>query len=59
MDKELERKLAALKESVDTLVLIELCKQGASREQARAALGTLDNNAFSRLNAIYKNGKNN
>lgn len=54
----LEKKLDALKKSVDTLILIEVAKTGATREQARQAVGSLDNNAFSKISTIFNNKKN-
>lgn len=49
----LEKKIEALKKSVDTLILIEVAKSGATRDQARAALGSLDNNTFSKISALF------
>lgn len=49
----LEKKIEALKNSVDTLILIEVAKSGATRNQARKALGSLDNNTFSKISALF------
>jgi hypothetical protein len=49
----LEKKIEALKKSVDMLVLIEVAKSGATRDQARRALGSLDNNAYSQISALF------
>lgn len=38
-----------LKKSIDLLVLIELCKAGTTRNQARKILGTLNNNTFAEI----------
>ena len=54
----LEKKLDALKKSVDTLILIEVAKSGATREQVRKAMGSLDNNAFSKISTIFNGNKN-
>ena len=53
----LEKKIDALKESLDTLVLIEVAKSGATRAQARRALGSLDNNAYSQISALFNGHK--
>ena len=53
----LEKKIEALKESLDTLVLIEVAKSGATRDQARRALGSLDNNAYSKISALFNTAK--
>lgn len=55
-NKDLMIKVDALKDSVDTLILIELCKQGATRDQARKVLGGMRNETFSKLNTVF-NGK--
>ncbi len=54
--KNLETKIDALKASMDVLIMIEFCKRGAKRDDVRAALGSLDNNLFSKINKII-NGK--
>ena len=46
-----------LKKSIDTLVLLELCKLGAGAKEIRNILGKLDNNQFSAINAAIKGGK--
>lgn len=53
----LEKKIDALKKSVDTLILIEVAKSGATRDQARKALGSLDNNTFSNVSALFNETK--
>jgi hypothetical protein len=53
----LEKKIEALKKSVDTLVLIEVAKSGATRDQARRALGSLDNNEYSQISALFNSHK--
>jgi len=55
--KDDQKLLIAIKRSIDALILIELCKSGVSRNQARELLGTLDNNTFSRINTIFGKGK--
>lgn len=55
--KELEIKVDQLKAAIDVLILIELCKAGAKREDARAILGSLSNNTFAQVNKIV-NPKN-
>lgn len=54
--KNSEKLLFSIKKSLDTLILIELCKSGATRDQARTLFGNLDNNMFSKINTIF--GKN-
>lgn len=49
--------LTAIKKSIDVLVLIELCKAGVTRNQARELLGTLGNNTFSKFNSIFNTGE--
>lgn len=54
-NKALEMKLEALRKSIDKLILIELCKNKVKRDQARAILGSFDNEQFARINmAINK-----
>lgn len=55
--ENLEKKIDALKKSVDTLVLIEVAKSGATRDQARRTLGSLDNNAYSQISALFNGPK--
>lgn len=52
-----EKALSGLKKSVDTLLLLELCKLGAGAKEIRNILGSLDNNQFSAINAAIKGGK--
>lgn len=49
--------VTALKKSIDTLVLLELCKLDASAKEIRNILGSLDNNQFSAINAVIKGEK--
>lgn len=53
----LEKSIDALKKSVDTLVLIEVARSGATRNQARRALGSLDNNAYSKISSLFNESK--
>ena len=46
-----------LKKSIDTLILLELCKLGAGAKEIRNILGSLDNNQFSAINTAIKGGK--
>ena len=55
--KNIEKKLDSLKKSVDSLLLLELCKLGAGAKEIRNILGSLDNNQFSAINAAIKGGK--
>lgn len=50
--KSLEAKIDSLKNSIDKLILIELCKLKAKRNEARNILGSLDNNAFAEINKV-------
>ncbi|HXN63861.1 MAG TPA: hypothetical protein VN862_00905 [Candidatus Acidoferrales bacterium] len=52
MDTKLEDRIEELKASIDVLILLELCKLGANREDVREALGKLDNNLFAKINRI-------
>jgi len=54
---KLERKIEALKRSVDMLVLIEVAKSGATRDQARRALGSLGNDAYSKISVLFGSSK--
>lgn len=56
-EKEIENALISLKKSIDSLILIELCKSEATRDQARQLLGTLDNNLFSKVSSIFNKKK--
>lgn len=51
--KNLEIQIIALKNSIDKLILIELCKLEVKRSQAREILGSLDNNTFSKINKLF------
>lgn len=53
-EKNLEVKIEALKDSIDTLLLLEFAKCGAKRDDVRAVLGSLDNNLYSKINKIVK-----
>lgn len=53
--KNLEDKIDALKASLDTLILIELCKNGVKRDEAREILGSLGNSAFAKVNKVISN----
>ncbi len=55
--KAIEKILNNLKKSVDTLILLELCKVGAEAKEIRNILGSLDNNQFSAINSAIKGGK--
>lgn len=64
--KNLELKIDSLKQSIETLILIELCKSGVTRDQARNILGGISNEAFAAVNKAFnsksktnKNGKRN
>lgn len=47
-----EKLINDLKKSIDILIMIELCKLGATRDQSRTLLGKLDNNLFSKINMV-------
>jgi hypothetical protein len=49
--------LQALKKSLDLLILIELCKSGASYPQIREVMGTADNNTISKVKKAISNNK--
>ncbi len=51
--ENLEEKIDALKKSIDTLVLIEVAKAGATRAQARRVLGSLSNKDYSKISALF------
>lgn len=55
--KDIEKLLKDLKKSIDSLVLMEICKSGATRDQARQLLGGLDNNLFSKISIIFNKNK--
>lgn len=46
--------LSELKRSVDLLVLIELCKSGATRDQIREVMGSINNNTLAKVRAALK-----
>lgn len=52
--ERLEEKIDELKASVDLLILVEFCKQGANRDDVRDVFGTLDNNLFAKVNKLFK-----
>ncbi|MCA9352490.1 hypothetical protein KC866_03860 [Patescibacteria group bacterium] len=41
-----------LENKIDKLIMIELVKSGATRDQVREVLGTLNNNEFAKINSI-------
>lgn len=49
----LEGKIDDLKRSLEILILIEVAKSGATRDQARKALGSLDNNQYSKIVSLF------
>lgn len=53
----LENKIDELKKSVDMLILIEIAKSGATRDQARKVLGSLSNKTFSRVSELFSETK--
>lgn len=53
----IEKKLDVLKKAIDTLILLEVAKSGATREQVREVIGSLDNNAFSKVSSLFNSGK--
>ena len=53
--KNLEAKIGVLKDAVDLLILIELCKLGTTRDQARKILGGISNESFAKVNALFNN----
>lgn len=53
--KSLENKISLLKDAVDTLILIELCKLGATRDQARKVLGGVSNETYAKINILFSN----
>lgn len=50
--------LVEIKKSLDLLILIELCKTKADRNQIRGILGKADNNLISKINMLIKGVKN-
>lgn len=58
MNEKVEKThLQALKKSIDTLILIELVKAGATYEQIRKVMGSADNNIVSLVKAAVNNKK--
>lgn len=55
--EKIEHKLDALKKSIDTLVLLELAKAGANKDQARKVLGALDNTEFGKVKSLFSERK--
>lgn len=55
--KNLENKIDALNKGLELLIMIELAKKGANRDQVREALGSLDNNKFTKINSIINSKK--
>jgi len=47
--------LAELKKSIDLLVLIELCKSRATRDQIRDVMGSINNTTLAKVRASLKN----
>lgn len=47
-----------IQEKLDTLILIELLKRGATRDQVRKVLGAISNETFAKVNAIFKKNQN-
>jgi hypothetical protein len=45
--------LSDVHDALRLLAIIELCKIGASRDEVRDVLGSVDNNSFSRVNQIF------
>jgi hypothetical protein len=56
-EKDIEKVLSSIKKTIDSLILIELCKSGATRDQVRQLLGGLDNNLFSKISSIFNKNK--
>ena len=46
---DVDKGISEVKKSIDLLILIELCKAGAGRDQIRAIMGSLDNNQFTKV----------
>jgi hypothetical protein len=42
-----------LENKIEKMIIIELVKAGASRDQVREVLGTLNNNEFAKINPIF------
>ena len=56
-DQKREVTLEMLKKSVDTLILLELCKAGATYDQIRKVVGTVDNNTIAIIKAAVSRKK--
>jgi hypothetical protein len=41
-----------LEDKIEILIVIDLLRSGASRDQVREVLGSLDNNKFAKINSI-------
>lgn len=46
--------IEGLKKSIDLLVLIELCKGGATRDQIREVMGSINNTTLAKVRAALK-----
>jgi len=55
--KDFEVKIDSIKNAVDTLILIELCKLGATRDQARKVLGGVSNETYAKINTLFNKPK--
>ncbi len=56
-DSVMIKTIINMQKSLDTLLLLELCKLGAGAKEIRNILGKLDNNQFSAINTAIKGGK--
>lgn len=56
-EKDTKKVLNSIKKSIDFLILMEIGKSGATRDQARQLVGTLDNNLFSKISSIFSKKK--
>jgi hypothetical protein len=54
---QISEKLDQLKKSIDLLVMIELAKSSATRDQIRNVLGGFDNSVLTKLNKALKNNQ--
>lgn len=60
--KNLESKIDSLKQLVKTMILVQLCQSGVTREHARSILGGMSDADFATVNKAFnskpkKNGK--
>lgn len=55
--KNTETTLIQIKKTVEVLLLLELCKSGATRDEARAVLGGFSNELFAKVNAVVSKKK--